>query len=186
VYSEVEKRIQQAVDEMRALESTPVIKDFARNYDVPYQRLYRRFHGTPAKSNLVPGNRRFLDVEEKAICRYLDRLGKLGLPAQCELLRGAADNILLANWTPASTDEKPPSFGRHWVSRFLERHPEYTLKRQKALDLERKRAESYENPENWFRLLRDVITSFGIDSDDMWNFDETSFRIEISLCMVTK
>jgi hypothetical protein len=48
------------------------------------------FHGTPAKPDVVPGNRPFLDVEEKAICRYLlaDRLGKLGLPAQCELLRG--------------------------------------------------------------------------------------------------
>jgi len=131
-YSEAEKRIKQALDEMRALESAPVIADFARQYDVPYDRLYRRFHGTPSKSDRVPGNRRFLDVEEKAICRYLDRLDKLGLPAQRELLRGAADNILLANWTPASPDEKPPSVGQHWVSRFLGRHPEYTLKRQKA------------------------------------------------------
>jgi hypothetical protein len=59
---------------MRALESAPVIAD--------YNRLYRRFHGTPSKSDRVPGNRRFLDAEEKAICRYLDRLDKLGLLAQ--------------------------------------------------------------------------------------------------------
>jgi len=32
IYPEVEKRIQQAADEMRALESTPVIADFARQY----------------------------------------------------------------------------------------------------------------------------------------------------------
>jgi hypothetical protein len=109
-YSEVEKRIQQAVDEMRALESTPIITDFARQYDVPYQRLYARFHGALAKSDFVSGNRRFPDIEEKALCRYLDRLdNKLGLPAQRELLRGAADYILLANWTPTSTDGKPPS-----------------------------------------------------------------------------
>jgi hypothetical protein len=111
----------------------PVIADFARQHDVPYNRLYRRFHGTPLKFDLVSGNRRFSDVEGKAICRYLDRLDKLGLPAQRELLRGAADYILLVNWTPASPDEKPPSVGQHWISRFLERHPEYTLKRQKFL-----------------------------------------------------
>jgi hypothetical protein len=35
-YSEAEKRIKQALDEMRALESTPVIADFAPQYDVPY------------------------------------------------------------------------------------------------------------------------------------------------------
>jgi hypothetical protein len=99
---------------------------------------------------LIPGNRRFLDIEEKAICRYLDRLDKLGLPARRELLRRAADYILLANWTPASTDEKPPSVGQHWVRRLLKRHPEYTLERQKVLDLERKRAESYENLRNRF------------------------------------
>jgi hypothetical protein len=106
-------------------------------------------------------------------------LDKLGLPGQRELLRGAADNILLAGWMPASPDKKPPSVGQHWVSRFLGRHPEYTLKRQKVLDLERKRAESYENLQNWFRLLQDAITSFGIDSDDIWNFDETGFRIGV-------
>jgi hypothetical protein len=171
-YSEVEKRIQQAVNEIRALESTPMIADFARQYDVPYQRLYARFHGTLAKSDLVSGNCKFSDIEEKALCRHLDRLDKIGLPAQRELLRAAADYILLANWTPTSTDKKQPSVGRHWVSRFLKRYPEYTLKRQKVLDLERKRAVSYENLQNWFQLLQDVITSFGIDSDDIWNFDE--------------
>jgi hypothetical protein len=61
--SEVEKRIQQAVDEMRALESTPMIANFTQQYDVPYQHLYARFHGTLAKSDLVSGNRRFSDIE---------------------------------------------------------------------------------------------------------------------------
>jgi hypothetical protein len=75
---------------------------------------------------------REIAVEEQVICRYLDRLDKLGLPVQRELLRGAADYILLANWTPASTDEKPPSVGQHWVSRFLQQYPEYTLKPQKS------------------------------------------------------
>jgi len=131
------------------------------------------------ESDLVSGNRRFSDIEEKALCRYLDRLDKLGLLAQRELLRGAADYILLANWTPTSTDEKPPSVGQHWVSRVLKRHPEYILKRRKVLDLERKRSESYENLQNWFQLLQDAITSFGIHSDDIWNFDETGFRIGV-------
>ena len=89
-YSEAEKRIQQAVYEIRAPESAPVITDFARQYDVPY----KTFHGTPAKFDIVQGNRQFLDVEEKAkICWYLDRLDKPGLPAQGEL-RGAADYFL--------------------------------------------------------------------------------------------
>jgi hypothetical protein len=84
----IETRVQLAVDEMQALESTPIISDFAQKYDVPYQRLQGRLYGTLAKSDLIPGNRRFSEIEEKAICRYLDRLDKLGLPAQREHLRG--------------------------------------------------------------------------------------------------
>jgi len=49
-----------------------------------------------------------------------------------ELLRGSADYILLANWTPTSTNEKPSSVGQYWDSRFLERYPEYTLKVKKS------------------------------------------------------
>ena len=96
-YSEAGKRIERALDEMRALESASVIANFAPQYDVPYSQLCRRFHGTPSKSDRVSGNGRFPGVEEKAICRYLDHLDKFGLPAQRELLRGAADHILLAN-----------------------------------------------------------------------------------------
>jgi hypothetical protein len=79
-YSEAKKRIERALDEMRALESAPVIADFAPQYDVPYDRLCRRFHGTPSKFDLVSGYCTFSDVEEKAICRYLDPLDRLGLP----------------------------------------------------------------------------------------------------------
>jgi hypothetical protein len=45
--------------------------------------------------------------------------------------------------------------------------------------LERKRAESYENLKDWFQLLQDTITDLGINSDDIWNFDETGFRIGV-------
>ena len=94
-YSEAEKRVERALDEMRALDFALVIADFAGQYSVPYNQLYKRFHGTRSKSDRVSGNRRFSGVEEKAICRYLDRLDKFGLPAQRELLQGVADHILL-------------------------------------------------------------------------------------------
>ena len=68
-HSEAEKRIERALDEMRALESVPVITDFARQYDVPLQPTLQKV--PPPKSDRVSGNRRFSDVEEKAICRYI-------------------------------------------------------------------------------------------------------------------
>ena len=95
------------------------------NYQACNQHLQRRaghqisppsFTANGPLQQPSPANEIYLDVEEKATRRYLDRLDKLGLPAQRELLRGAADYILLVNWTPASANEKPLFVGQHWVS----------------------------------------------------------------------
>ena len=109
------------------------------------QRLYHRWHGRPAKTDLPGPNRRLSNEEEHTLCRYLDRLDRMGLPAQRELLRGAADSILAHSYTPdpESPNNCPPQVGDKWVSRFLKRHPEYTVARQKTLDFERKQAEGY-------------------------------------------
>jgi hypothetical protein len=53
------KRIQREVDEMRAIESTPLVPDFGRQYGVPYYRLYARFDVFHACSELVFGNPKY-------------------------------------------------------------------------------------------------------------------------------
>jgi hypothetical protein len=58
-----------------------------------------------------------------------------------------------------------PPLGNTGLADFSSGTLNNTLKRQKALDLEHKRAESYENLKDWFQLLQDVIMDLGIDSD---------------------
>ena len=87
-------------------------------FNVPHSCLHHRFHGRPAKSDLSGHNQHFSSSEEAALCRYLDQLDCLGLPAQQELLRGAADHILVKTWTPDSDNpnEQPLQVGNHWVA----------------------------------------------------------------------
>src|SRR5436190_14807966 len=95
-YQDIENRIKAA---LYALESSDISNILAAlsQFNVLYQRLYHRFHGRLAKSNLSNSNRRLIDPEEIALCRYLDRLDHLELPAQRELLRDAVDYILVKN-----------------------------------------------------------------------------------------
>ena len=179
-YHDIENRIKDALSALKKGD-VPNLSVAARQFNVPRSRLHHRFHGRPAKSDLPSHNRRFSSSEETALCRYLDRLDRLGLPAQRELLRGAADHILAKTWTPDpdNPNEQSPQVGNHWVARFLKRHPEYRIKRQKILDLERKQAEGYKALQEWFEKYKTECEKYGILPKDTWNMDETGFRIGI-------
>jgi hypothetical protein len=179
-YKDIEEQISIALQAIETSEA-PNISAAARQFNIPRQRLYHCFHGRPAKTNLPGFNRRFNNEEERALCRYLDRLDRMGLPAQRELLCAAADSILMHSYTPDPNDpeDKFPRVSNKWVSRFLKHHPEYTVVRQKTLDLERKQAEGYKALEEWFNLYKDVRDRYGILNEDTWNMDETGFCIGV-------
>ena len=92
-YADVEARITEAIDSISTTENanlTQVAKDFT----VPYSRLLRRFNGTPSKLGLASANRKLSTSEEEALCRYINRLDKLGSCVQLAALRNATNLIL--------------------------------------------------------------------------------------------
>ena len=78
-YHDIENRIKNA---LRALNRDNIhnILAAAREFDVLCLRLYHRFHGRPAKSDLQNHNRRLIDPEETTLYQYLDHLNHLKLP----------------------------------------------------------------------------------------------------------
>ena len=67
--------------------------------------------------------------------------------------------------------------GPHWTRRFLDRHPEYFKRKQKPLAVERKNAHNLVDMEEYFETFRKLVEWFGLVPEDMWNMDETGFRI---------
>ena len=53
----------------------------------------------------------------------------------------AAANEILA--TAYSRDE-PPTVGEHWPNRWLKRHPEFTVQKEKSIEMERQWAMNVE------------------------------------------
>jgi hypothetical protein len=63
---------------------------------------------------------------------------------------------------------------------FLNRNPQYYIRRRRALDIERASALDKSVVERWFNDYQRVITEHGIHQQDIYNFDETGFQIIIT------
>jgi hypothetical protein len=72
-----------------------------------------------------------------------------------------------------------PVVGAQWTKRFLERHPEYFIRKQSTMDIDRKNAHDPERFRKWFAEFKKICDQHGIQPRDIYNFDETGFRIGI-------
>ena len=83
-------------------------------------------------------NQKLSSVQESAVCTYLDLLEKIGIAARQLILPDAANAILQIH--NANSNILTLKVRRQWAQWFLQRHLEYCLKWQKALNINRKLA----------------------------------------------
>jgi hypothetical protein len=72
------------------------------------------------------------------------------------------------------------SVGLNWPNRFINRRPALASRYTRKYDHQRAQ---YEDPEvigGWFRLIQNTIAKYGIQDNNIWNFDETSFAMGIA------
>ena len=171
----IERRIQEALQYRQEYPNCS-IASLAKEYHVPYHRLRARLFGTPSKIGRQSTYSRLSKAQEYALCLYIDRLDHVRLSVRRSFIENAANSILQAN-TPENTP-LPSPIGQHWVTRFITRHG-YTVVPQKVLDADRQAAENQEVIISWFEALQKVISDNGILPEDIWNMDETGFRIGV-------
>jgi hypothetical protein len=172
----MESRIQEA---LRYIDDFPDAKTgtVAREFGIPYGRLRYRREGRPPKAGQPAANTKLTEPEEKAICRYIDRLDRINLAVRAEFVTDAANTILRERSSrPEQAD--PPVVGQRWTTRFLKRH-NYHKKLQKKLNSDRQASEDLERVNNYFQHLHTVQMQEGITPESIWNMDETGFRIGV-------
>lgn len=74
---------------------------------------------------------------------------------------------------------KPPIVRAHWTARFLQRHPQYVIQKQKPLVTERKNAYKPETFQTHFEDYCNVKVEKGVQDEDTYNFDETGFSVGV-------
>jgi hypothetical protein len=82
-------------------------------------------------------------------------------------------NILLA----ARGSQPPPTVGKNWPSKFVERRDELRTRYSVRYDYQRALNEDPKALRAWFTTVQSVIDENGIQAEDIYNFDETGFAM---------
>jgi len=80
----------------------------------------------------------------------------------------------------AQLNEPNARLGKNWYSRFLNRHPDLKIARNRGFDLKRITAAIPSQIEGWFTHVNDVVQRFNIYPQDMWNMDEIGYQLSYS------
>ena len=72
------------------------------------------------------------------------------------------------------------SVGQNWVTHFVKRHPTLTSRFSRRYNYERAKCEDPRIIREWFDLVQKTILQYGIDPDDVYNFDETGFAMGLT------
>ena len=129
-YTIKEARVQEALQTIPE-GIKPNISRLAREFNVPYDQLLNRYNGyNTRKSN----NYALTLSEEAAVHQYIQRLDTLGTACRRPMLLRAANSVMRERPGPRRV------VGKHWPTRFIQRFPQYKLRRQKPLAAQRKNA----------------------------------------------
>ena len=129
--------------------------------------------GHELRSQRARGRPRALTTaEEDALIAYATTLFHGRFPAFASMLKDAANSLQAL---------RTPSYGpvaKRWISRWLADHPELKLTTFRAIDIKRRIFKLNDISVNdFFDRLEAAITEKNISSSDIWNTDETGFRI---------
>jgi hypothetical protein len=103
-------------------------------------------------------------------------LWEIGVPLRQKIIAAAANEILAAACSP---DQQPPVVGEHWPTRWLKRYLEFTVRKEKSIEIERQHAMNVEQIWDFFIKFQTTVDKYKIEKGDIWNMDETGLRIGV-------
>ena len=153
------------------------IRSAANTYDVSESTLRTRLKGRPSRQEYRSVNHNLTETEELILVNWILSMGERGLPVRTASIRDMA-NLLLQKRT--SIDASSTRLvGVQWPYNFVRRHDSLRTRYNRKYDYKRALCEDPIVIRDWFRLVRNIITKYGIQDDDIYNFDETGFQMGV-------
>lgn len=128
----------------------PSIRSAALTYGVPYGTLRGRLQGAQTRQEARIEQQVLTPQDEKAIVRFCKALDDLGHPLKLKMVKGFAMSLL----HPKQRRE----LGKHWLTRFLNRHPELAAKFSQRLDRQRANANDPAILKDYFRKVFGMVS----------------------------
>jgi hypothetical protein len=140
-------------------------------YGVSRTTLRRRRDGTQPRRDCQPNSKKLTKLEEEAVVRRILELDVRGLAPTKDIVRDMSDRLL------RERSGKPT--GKNWVDNFIKRTPELKTRLSRPYDRQRALCEDPCVINPWFTLVQSFKEKYGIQDDDMFNFDETGFMMGV-------
>lgn len=70
--------------------------------------------------------------------------------------------------------------GENWSTNFVKRHSELSTRFSRRYNHKRAKCEDPKIIMEWFNLIQKTILQYGIDPDDIYNFDEIGFAMGLT------
>jgi hypothetical protein len=147
------------------------IRRAAKAYDVPEASLRHRLNGRVAKREKRNGRYQLTSTEEDTIVQHTLDLDERGFPPRIEGVEDMA-NLLLET-------RRAKRVGKNWAYRFVRRRPELKTRFSRAYDFQRALCEDPDLIKKWFELVKNMRAKYGIQDEDLYNFDETGFMMGV-------
>lgn len=174
-YINEEARIQEAIWKV-AEEPKPNIATLACQFGVPEQRLREQRKGRQSRQRESP-NRKLAHNEELARCQYFNQLDEIGIPSRYNNIASYANTILES--ITSSLSGPIPTRSQMWTTCFLALYPEYHIRKQKTLEVDRETSHDLELLQELFNWFKKIKEEKGFLDSDTYKFDETEFKIGI-------
>jgi transposase len=151
------------------------IRQAAERFQVDRSTLTRRLRGTTSRAETRPNSHKLTEIEEESLLQWILSMDDRGGAPRPSTVREMAALLLqhrgIRNTTP---------IGQNWVTKFVNRHPEIKSRFSRRYNYERAKQEDPKVIRQWFTTVQEVITAYGILSEDIYNFDETGFAIGLT------
>jgi hypothetical protein len=117
-------------------------------------------------------NHRLSLLQEEALIAWIVSLDIRGAPPRPFQVRDMAQIIL-----DAGTSTPSQHIGKNWVTEFTKRRPEVKSRFARKINRQRALCEDPRIISQWFDKLQKTKDQWGIQDEDIYNFDETGFAM---------
>lgn len=159
---------QDAISFLTSQQSLPLpehypIAQVARNFDVRYDTLRRRFLGLHQDAHSGHEQQQLLShVQEQVILEWVKQLSDESELITKQGLRRTIQQLTAGHIRP----------GKNWIRRFLQRHPSIKLGKPSGLDPKHAKCFNQTTVGNYFTLLQNILDELEIPLENVWNMDE--------------
>jgi hypothetical protein len=152
------------------------VKAAATAFGIPRSTLRRRLNGATDRSTARQITQRLTAEQERGLIGWIKELEAQGNLPSHTLVHEMVSKIE----TISNPTANPTPLDNHWVNRFRHRHPEISSCIGVPLESSRALNSTREIIQPHFQRVQALIQKFNIQTEDIWNMDETG--LAIGLC----